>query len=393
MTEERQKPERSQKDLLSSLQYQAEKKFGKGALIRGDEVPNVPIMCSTGSYELDYVMGCLGIPAGRIFELYGPPSGGKTTLALIMMREVQKATNKAVGFIDAEYSFDRKWAANLGVDLSKEKFLYFQPPFGDDAFTMAEMMLKSGAVGLVVIDSVASLRPRAVAEGDYGDAHIAQLARLMSQGLEKITPEVANSPGSLICLNQIRNKINMIGYGNNETTSGGNALEFYSSIRWKVSRKEKLGPETSPYGFLTKIRVIKNKCGPPFREIELPLYIGTPVSVKHKVVDENGKAVLENGKSKEITSVIEGRFGINPYEEIINLAVEGNILKKKDHQTYFYNDAFVGQELTNTAYILEHEKQEIFKEIEARVKAEVLVIAKADASEEGSFHDVTTNKA
>jgi recombination protein RecA len=381
MAEVREKAKRSQKDLLSSLQYQADKHFGKGALIKGNEIPDVPIMCSTGSYQLDYAMGCLGIPTGRIFELYGPPSGGKTLMSLIMAKQVQQKTGLAVGFIDAEYSFDRNWAQNVGVNLDSEHFLFFQPQFGDEAFTMAEMMLKSGAVGLVIIDSVASLKPRAVAEGGYEDVHMAQLARLMSQALQKITPEVASSPGSLICLNQVRANITLTGYGKKEVTSGGNALEFYSSIRWKVSRKDKLGSADNPYGFLTKIQVTKNKCGPPFREVELPLYIGTDIPFKTK-----------NAEGKETTVLKPGRYGANPYEEIVILAAENGILKKKDKQTYYYNEEFIGQESSVVANILENEKPELFKEIEERVKKEVLIVAKADASEEGSFHEVTSNK-
>jgi len=358
---------RSKKDLLSSLKYAAEKKFGKNSLIIGEEASASPIICSTGSYLLDYALGCLGIPKGRVLELYGPESGGKSSLALIMAASVQKNTGLSVGYIDAEFSFDKEWAKKLGVNT--EDLLIFQPQFGDEAFTMAELMLSSQAVGLVIIDSVSALRPRAVVEGEYGDFYVGQQARLMSLGLNKITPIVADSKGSLVFVNQIRQKIGTWG-ANPETTSGGESLKFYSSVRLRISRKEVIGKKDFPEGFITKVKVTKNKCGVPFREAELSLYLNRKVEIKET-----------NSNGENIFKIIE-IAGINPFEEILDLASKNNIVKKKDKQTYYYNDVLLGQGKEEVISYFKN-NTEIFEEIKEKVFNEVLVVA--NSGEEGSF--------
>jgi len=335
---------------IENLFLEADKKYGKGSLKLGNQTPeNIPIICSTGSFKLDLAIGCGGIPKGRIIEMFGPPSGGKTTLAIHCIKEAQKSQpEKYVAFIDVENSFDRSWATALGVNV--DKLIFSQPDSGDEAFDLAEMMIKSGNVSLIVIDSVSAMATKAELEGDYGDAHIGQLARLMSMGLKKLNAVLTNSETSVIFINQIRMQIG--GYGNPETTSGGQALLFYSSIRFEVRRGDVIGDKEEPVGFITKIKLVKNKVGPPFRKIETELFIGPE------------------------------KYGISVEGEIADLAVINGIVKKAG-TWYSYNEERIGQGRENFILWLKNNPS-IYEEIVNQIKKTVLV---NDAPVSGSFQD------
>jgi recombination protein RecA len=260
-----------------------DKTFGKGAIMSlGDDADITPVsVIQTGSLALDEALGIGGYPRGRIVEIYGPESSGKTTLTLHAIAEVQRAGGTAA-FIDAEHAFDRAYAKDVGVDL--ETLLVSQPDTGEQALEIAEMLTRSGAVDLIVIDSVAALTPKAEIEGDMGDAHMGLQARLMSQALRKITGVAHKTETTIIFINQLRQKIGVV-FGNPETTTGGNALKFYASVRLDVRRigAVKVGEDT--VGNRTRVKVVKNKLSPPFREAEFEIRWGTGIDAATDLLD------------------------------------------------------------------------------------------------------------
>lgn len=252
------------KKAINAAMQQIEKEFGKGSIMKlGDDTHKKDVeSISTGAISLDIALGMGGIPKGRIVEIYGPESSGKTTLAMHIIAEAQAAGGVAA-FIDAEHAFDPTYAEKIGIDT--EELLISQPDDGEQALEILETLVRSGAVSVVVIDSVAALTPRAEIEGDMGDAHMGLQARLMSQALRKITAISAKMGTTVVFLNQLRMKIGVM-FGNPETTTGGNALKFYSSVRMEIRRKEKIGSLDNVKGHVVRVKVVKNKMAPPFKE-------------------------------------------------------------------------------------------------------------------------------
>jgi recombination protein RecA len=323
-----------QEDKLKALDAalsQIEKQFGKGSVMKlGDtsnhmQVETVP----TGSLSLDIALGAGGVPKGRIIEIYGPESSGKTTVALHMVAEVQKRGGIA-GFIDAEHALDPVYAKNIGVDIDN---LYIsQPDNGEQALEITETMVRSGAVDIVIVDSVAALVPKAEIEGDMGDSHVGLQARLMSQALRKLTSVVSKTNCIVIFINQLREKIGVM-FGNPETTTGGRALKFYASIRLDVRRVETLKQSGEMVGNHTRVKVVKNKIAPPFKEAEFDIVFGRGISV-------------------------EG--------DILDLAANSGVVVKSG-AWYAYNGAKIGQGRENAKQYL-HENPGICQEIEMKVR-------------------------
>lgn len=308
-----------------------EKDFGKGTVMKlGDANAHVAVeTVPTGSLSLDIALGLGGVPKGRVIEIYGPESSGKTTVTLHMIAEVQKRGGIA-GFIDAEHALDPVYARNIGVDINE---LYIsQPDSGDQALEIAETMVRSGAMDIIVIDSVAALVPRQEIEGDMGDSHVGLQARLMSQALRKLTPVISKSNCVVIFINQLREKVGVM-FGNPETTTGGRALKFYSSIRMDVRKTETLKQGGEMVGNRTRVKVVKNKIAPPFKEAEFDIMFGK---------------------------------GISKEGDILDLAASVNIVSKSG-SWYAYNGEKIGQGRENAkTYLGSH--PEVMDEIEKKVR-------------------------
>ncbi len=319
---------------LSAALAQIERQFGKGSMMRLGDTERVAIPAiSTGSLGLDIALGIGGLPRGRIVEIYGPESSGKTTLTLQVIAEAQKAGGTCA-FIDAEHALDPIYADNLGVDV--ENLLVSQPDTGEQALEICDMVVRSGAVDVVVIDSVAALTPKAEIEGDMGDSHMGLQARLMSQALRKMTANIKNSNTLVIFINQIRMKIGVM-FGSPETTTGGNALKFYSSVRLDIRRIGSIKEGDEVVGNETRVKVVKNKVAPPFRQTEFQIMYGQ---------------------------------GIHHLGEVIDLGVRLNLIDKSG-AWYAYQGEKIGQGKKNVCLYLE-ENPAIAQEIEASIRAELL---------------------
>jgi recombination protein RecA len=325
-------PEQRSKDLDAALAG-IEKQFGKGSVMKlGDEsarrVPAIP----TGALSLDLALGIGGVPRGRVTEIYGPESSGKTTVALHIIAEAQKAGGIAA-FVDAEHALDPTYARALGVDINE--LLVSQPDTGEQALEIADMLIRSGAIDVIVIDSVAALTPRAEIEGEMGDSHVGLQARLMSQALRKIAGSLSKSKTSAIFINQLREKIGVM-FGSPETTPGGRALKFYSSVRLDVRRIESLKDGTDVVGNKVRVKVVKNKVAPPFRKAEFDIMYGE---------------------------------GISKEGSLLDIGVEEGIIRKAG-AWYTYDGEQLGQGRENSRNFLK-EHLDVAAEIEKRVKEKV----------------------
>ena len=319
---------------LAAALAQIERQFGKGSIMRlGDTERQVIPAISTGSLGLDIALGVGGLPRGRVVEIYGPESSGKTTLTLQVIAEAQKAGGTCA-FIDAEHALDPIYAEKVGVDV--DNLLVSQPDTGEQALEICDMVVRSGAVDVVVIDSVAALTPRAEIEGEMGDHHMGLQARLMSQALRKMTANIKNSNTLVIFINQIRMKIGVI-FGSPETTTGGNALKFYASVRLDIRRIGSIKDGDEVVGNETRVKVVKNKVAPPFRQAEFQIMYGT---------------------------------GIYRMGEVIDLGVKQGLIEKSG-AWYAYKGEKIGQGKKNVALYLE-ENPEIAEEVEAAIRAELL---------------------
>ncbi|MCX5618662.1 recombinase RecA [Bombella sp. TMW 2.2543] len=299
---------------LEGALSQIERSFGKGSIMRLGQRPKEQVdVISTGSLGLDIGLGIGGLPRGRIIEIYGPESSGKTTLALHAVAEAQKKGGTAA-FIDAEHALDPIYARKLGVDI--DNLLLSQPDAGEQALEIADTLVRSGAIDILVVDSVAALVPKAELEGDMGDSHVGLHARLMSQALRKLTGSVSRSNTTIIFLNQIRMKIGVM-FGNPETTTGGNALKFYASIRLDIRRIGSVKDKDEVVGNQTRVKVVKNKMAPPFRQVEFDIMYGEGVSKMGELLDLGVKAnvVEKSGAwfSYDSTRIGQGRENAKQY--------------------------------------------------------------------------------
>ena len=331
------------KKALDAAIAKLEKDFGKGTVMKLGEGSHVAVeTVPTGCLSLDLALGLGGVPKGRVIEVYGPESSGKTTVTLHMIAEVQKRGGIA-GFIDAEHALDPVYAKNIGVDIDE---LYIsQPDSGDQALEITETMVRSGAMDIIVVDSVAALVPKQEIEGDMGDSHVGLQARLMSQALRKLTPVISKSNCVVIFINQLREKVGVM-FGNPETTTGGRALKFYSSVRMDVRRIETLKQSGEMVGNRTRVKIVKNKIAPPFKEAEFDIMFGK---------------------------------GISKEGDILDLAVECDLVSKSG-AWFAYNGDKIGQGRENAkTYLSEH--PEIMEELEQNIRAHYHIGAEGDMEE------------
>ena len=318
---------------------QIERQFGKGSIMKlgsSERVADIPAI-STGSLSLDIALGTFGVPRGRVIEIYGPESGGKTTLALHIVAEAQKQ-NGIAAFVDAEHALDVTYAKKIGVNT--DELLISQPDTGEQALEIAETLVRSGALDVLVIDSVAALVPKAELEGEMGDAQMGLQARLMSQALRKLTGSISKSKTTVIFINQLRMKIGVF-FGNPETTTGGNALKFYSSQRLDIRKMTSIKNGQDVIGFRTKVKVVKNKLAPPFREAEFDIIFGE---------------------------------GISREGDVLDLAAENGIVEKSG-AWYSYKGDRIGQGRDNSRIFLK-ENPDIMKAVENDVRAKLGIVAK-----------------
>jgi recombination protein RecA len=318
---------------------QIEKQFGKGSIMKlggAEAVADVPAI-STGSLSLDIALGTFGVPRGRVIEIYGPESGGKTTLALHIVAEAQKK-NGIAAYIDAEHALDVGYAKKIGVNT--DDLLISQPDTGEQALEIAETLVRSGALDVLVVDSVAALVPKAELEGEMGDAQMGLQARLMSQALRKLTGSISKSKTTVIFINQLRMKIGVF-FGNPETTTGGNALKFYSSQRLDIRKMTSIKNGQEVIGFRTKVKVVKNKLAPPFREAEFDIIFGE---------------------------------GISREGDVLDLAAENGIIEKSG-AWYSYKGDRIGQGRDNSRVFLK-ENSDIMTSVENDVRAKLGIVAK-----------------
>jgi len=340
---------------LGNALGQIEKQFGKGSIMRmGDQdvVANVPTV-STGSLSLDIALGVGGLPRGRVVEIYGPESSGKTTLALHVVAEIQKAGGTAA-FVDAEHALDPQYAGKVGVEV--DDLLVSQPDTGEQALEITDMLVRSGAVDLVVVDSVAALTPKAEIEGEMGDAHVGLQARLMSQALRKLTANIKRSNTLVVFINQIRMKIGVM-FGSPETTTGGNALKFYSSVRLDIRRIGSIKQGDEVTGNETRVKVVKNKVAPPFKEALFDILYGE---------------------------------GISREAEIINLGVKHDLIAKTG-AWYSYNGDRIGQGKENVRQYLKDNPQ-VAEEIEQGIRTAALPDIKS-ATDDAAAEDQEAEQA
>jgi recombination protein RecA len=333
------------KRALEAALGQIEKQYGKGAVMRlGDPASQMNVeTIPTGSLSLDLALGLGGIPKGRIIEIYGPESSGKTTVTLHMIAEVQKRGGIA-GFIDAEHALDPVYAQNIGVDINN---LYIsQPDNGEQALEITETMVRSGAVDIVVVDSVAALVPKAEIDGDMGDSHMGLQARLMSQALRKLTAVISKSNCTVVFINQLREKLGVM-FGNPETTTGGRALKFYASVRMDVRRVESLKSNGEVMGNRTRVKIVKNKVAPPFKEAEFDIMFGE---------------------------------GISYAGDVLDLAVNCDIINKSG-AWFAYEGNKIGQGRENARQYLK-DNPDVLEEIDKKVREKYGLSAKVDAAKE-----------
>ena len=324
---------------LQAAMDKIEKSFGKGSIMKmGDESVEQVEVIPTGSIGLNVALGVGGYPRGRIIEIYGPESSGKTTLAIHAIAEAQKAGGIAA-FIDAEHAFDRFYAAKLGVDV--DNLLISQPDNGEQALEIAEQLIRSSAIDIIVVDSVAALTPKAEIEGDMGDNKVGLQARLMSQALRKLTAAVSKTRTTCIFINQLRDKIGVV-YGNPETTTGGNALKFYASVRIDIRRVSVIKDGEEQLGTRTKVKVVKNKVAPPFKRAEFDIMFGE---------------------------------GISKIGEIIDLGVDYGIIKKSG-SWFSYGDRKIGQGRDSVKELLKNDEA-LRNEVEAKVREAMIAARKA----------------
>jgi recombination protein RecA len=330
---------------VESAIAQIERQFGKGSIMKlgGSAIVQVPVI-PTGSLALDKALGIGGIPRGRVTEIYGPESSGKTTLALHIVAEAQKQGGIAA-FIDAEHALDTSYAKKLGVNC--DELLVSQPDTGEQALEITDMLVRSGAVDVLVIDSVAALVPRAEIEGEMGDSHMGLQARLMSQALRKLTGTISKTKTSVIFINQIRMKIGVM-FGNPETTTGGNALKFYSSIRIDIRRMAAIKDGQESMGNRTKAKVVKNKMAPPFKQAEFDIMYGE---------------------------------GISSTGEVLDIGVEAGVIEKSG-SWYSYDGERIGQGRENVKKFF-NENQEVFGRVMLKVKAAIGLIVGEENSDKG----------